>query len=87
MYTGPPCPQIDVGVFVRAHLHRSQGPHILPSRATGILDRQVHPLSGATPLPSIGDHLWHSLLAAVLASSRVPKDSDVVNLQEHRLRF
>ena len=32
MYTGPPCPS----VFVRAHLHRSQGPHILPSRATGI---------------------------------------------------
>ena len=35
----------------------------------------------------LAPHLWHSLLAAVLASSRVPKDSDVVNLQEHRLRF
>ena len=33
---GPVLSEIDVGVFVRAHLHRSQGPHILPSRATGI---------------------------------------------------
>ena len=43
MYTGPPCPQIDVGVFVRAHLHRSQGPHILPSRVTGIPSRRIVP--------------------------------------------
>ena len=57
---GPVLSEIDVGVFVRAHLHRSQGPHILPSRATGIPSwasegSGVHS-SVTTRVPLLGGH-------------------------------